>query len=195
MARITDHRYKGYRVTVSYNLREKAFQIALPPDLKRYGDSVKAISQDMVQREFEKLVDKYKEEGAQREKYILIEIEEGEKNGFVDDNFHRANGLTGLLKVQFVVVERILVNGEYEYHTIPRDRGPDDEYRLSRRGREFYRLGSHMREVAWTQAREDFLTDIVATLTSLSKNIYSFFEEENLARKIDRTKNKLLPNI
>lgn len=190
MPRITSHWYEGYRVAVNYSLKRSAFSIEMPEDLRIYGNHIEGATIDEVTRKFNALVRQYRDEGVHREKFILLEIEDGKENGFIDDDYHRANGKTARIQIQFVVVEQIKVHGELEYHTIGGH--PDPEIR-KHQSREFHATNQHTRAIKWTQDREDYLNSITESMQAMADKVYGYFADKNLDLLLDSPRPVLIP--
>lgn len=181
MPKITNHVYKGYCVSVTYSTKRTAFKITLPQDLRMYGESVESASEKGATREFDILVERYLKEGATREKIILINA--ASEN--VNDDFYRAKGESAGLKIQWVILEKIVVDGEPVYR-----RG--EMFGDTMHYQKFHNFNNHYRVIAWTQEREDFLKSTTNTLQEITSKVLSFFDQKKLESRIDNGSARML---
>jgi len=186
MPKITKDFYRGYTVPVSYELKTAKFSIILPDEMKSYGifGKLTANTQQDVEYAFHKVVDQFILEGADRVKFIAIK---SSNDSNCEDEFVRANGIEGYLNLQYAIVSRVKINGEYHYKYLRNPNFSDPNQRESN----FY-AGNNIIFIEWTEKREAFLRKAVDAVRELSLNIKNFIENENVIKMIDSNKTILL---
>lgn len=179
MPKITKHRYKGYEVTVSYLVSSAEFKISLPTELSGYafGGVIKKGAQAEIEREFDKIVNLYIKEGAERTKCIVIHASDDAR---CEDEFARAKGKEGYLHLQYAIVYRVKINGEFCYKY---DSGPVG---IIDRESTFYCRDCVILE--WTPEREAFLERTISAINEIAKNVTTFIGNDNLAVLVDAKK-------
>lgn len=181
MPKVASFHHKHYDVTVNYTARDLVFTIRLPSELAKYasGGWLRAKTQREVEQKFESIVDQYIAEGAEHDKVIAIEVD-GEVDSVVGDDMTRAGGEALILRLEYAVVDRVKVGGEYRY-TYSERVGPQT------REREFHPYGDVV-FVQWTPSREAFVREAAEALKQLGRNLKAFVDSRDLAARIDARK-------
>jgi hypothetical protein len=173
MPKITSYKYRGYDVKISYHLKNNKFSILLPEEMSSYSynGEIHDDKIDNLEREFNKIVDNFIIEKAERVKFIVIEIKD-----FYDcnDEFYRANGFSGYLHLQYAVVDKVKINGEYQYKYKPT---------INSREQHFYIKDKIL--IEWTEQREQYLKQTIDGIKNLSSNVKKFMESDNILSLID----------
>lgn len=190
MAKIRDHRFKAWTVSVRYTAKRSRFEIEIPEEMKTYATMrtdrlgangyVSADTEASVVNHFENLATGYLAGGVKREKYLAVKVEASkeDRSSFHDD-FYRARGKQSFVGISWAIVEKVTVAGR-------------DEFRYQEHGRDKPFSASGANFIPWTPSREDFLASVTGSLQNIGERTKAFFESEGLATEIDLKKIPLI---
>lgn len=187
MAKICDHHFKSWTVSVTYTTKKAAFKIDLPEEMKTFaevcaGDEsgrdgyIVAATEAEVARKFDALAGRYLVEGVKREKFLAVVVSDGGKDGFdYHDDFSHGGGKCGFLSIKWMPVERVDVAGKFQY-------------KFWRHGTERNFNRSNAVFLSWSPSREAFLKSTTDSLHDTAERVKAFFESPVIATKIDLNK-------
>lgn len=178
MPRIGKFGYKNYEILINYTSKGRMFSSIMPNELKIYEEKIYSDAEASLVEKFKKIVDKHLASEPLWEKVIVISTECNQDSPFWDD-FRRLDGKTSFFNLQWMIVRRMKLNGEFKYlHT--------------KNGEvlNFLYIDSGYKVIKWTQEKEDYLETVTRLLNRLTKNMRGFFNSPNLEELLDQ---KFLP--